>query len=1349
MSKSRQLWQVTAVIATLTTAAIAAGDEAVGRLATYEKAPGESYFALSVMPKVAAQPATAKEVVVLFDTSASQAGTFRDDALVALDALLKGLGPDDRVKLMAVDVKAVPMTADFVAAGSEEMALGLAKLRQRVPLGATDMDAGLRTAAASFAGADAAKTIVYLGDGMSKAKLPSAEWYGPLTADLAKQQVTVSSLAIGNEQNMQFLASLANHTGGVVAADSGTVDAAVLAGNALAKSLSAGVIWPTETTLPASVEASFPASTPPLRTDRDSVLIGKLSTAEGGEVKITGQMNGQAVELVANVTPEKSSEDFAFLPKLVEMAEVDRGLTLPTVGSDGLRQAARITMTTAEELAKLGHEALAAGNVKGALQVAEAALARDPKNPNAIAVREAARKLAAGVTAPPKISSEPELKLTSAAEPAAAGSLLEEVLAGPTGFLEDVRKNQELKSQILQNQVDNELAMARQKMGEDPEGAEAVLKQALEMVESSPDLLAEVRAQLRQKLENALRQANQQKIEVADRRASAEEIAAQAREQEQITQALLLRGERLTQLVDRFTSLMAEGRYDIADDEIIPEIQELAPNTPIAASVITAGRFQRNYQELSTLWQRRQDGFLRTLYQVEVSHVPFPDEPPIVYPDPVWWEKISLDRKRKYSTMDLLKPGGAEQKIYDELGQPARDFNFIETPLKDVIDFLAVEHEIPIQLKTKVLTDAGVNIDTPITKSLSGITLRSALRILLSELELTYMVKDEVLQITTPEDAESPDNMVTKVYNVGDLVVPIMSGGMGAMGGGMGMMGGGMGMGGMGGGMMGGMGGGMGGMGGGMGGMGGGMGGMGGMFAVEEELSLGTKKPATAAAPAVIAEPAKQPSPAKSNVKAKPLTVTVAEGETTGAAWDKFFAAQKAKLVTLDDAQSATRSLLAQVRETVRQRMDEQKYGEIVSITQSALRHGIVESWMYEAMGIAMQADHASPEDLDRALMSAVDFATTPEEMMYIALFMDNAGLHARALSIYRQVGEVHRDRPEPFFEGLKLAQRLNDTEGIQWATAGLLRQSWTSDQLEIPQHAFRVAKDTFEKLLAAGKKEEAENFDAAISASRQRDVVVEVIWTGDADIDLLVEEPAGTICSSRQQRTTSGGVHLGDVAASAEKSSLKGFSEMYVCSEGFGGEYRVLLKNIWGRPTGNKVTINVYTDYGTPEQRVIHEQIPLGEKNAVVKFDVPGGRRKDALPEAQVANIAKVQNAMNRQILAQQLAGMQDTEAARNFALAWTLANQNGLGMPFFRRGAVGYRPVIQNFPEGAGFQATAVISADRRYVRITPFPFFSQINEVSTFNFVTGQGQTQQGGQGGAGGGIGSGGGQGGGFF
>lgn len=63
-----------------------------------------------------------------------------------------------------------------------------------------------------------------------------------------------------------------------------------------------------------------------------------------------------------------------------------------------------------------------------------------------------------------------------------------------------------------------------------------------------------------------------------------------------------------------------------------------------------------------------------------------------------------------------------------------------------------------------------------------------------------------------------------------------------------------------------------------------------------------------------------------------------------------------------------------------------------------------------------------------------------------------------------------------------------------------------------------------------------------------------------------------------------------------------------------------------------------------------------------------------------------------------------------------------------------MGYQPVIITLPEGTNMMATAVISADRRYVRITPSPMFSGISEVNTFNTATGQG-----GGGGAGGGTG----------
>ena len=53
-----------------------------------------------------------------------------------------------------------------------------------------------------------------------------------------------------------------------------------------------------------------------------------------------------------------------------------------------------------------------------------------------------------------------------------------------------------------------------------------------------------------------------------------------------------------------------------------------------------------------------------------------------------------------------------------------------------------------------------------------------------------------------------------------------------------------------------------------------------------------------------------------------------------------------------------------------------------------------------------------------------------------------------------------------------------------------------------------------------------------------------------------------------------------------------------------------------------------------------------------------------------------------------------------------------------------------------------TAVISGDRRYVRITSFPFFSDILAVDTFNFVSGQTNGGAGGGGAGGGGAGGGG-------
>ena len=106
---------------------------------TFASPDGVNSFALSMKPSVSAPAAGPRDIVVLFNTSASQTGEYRDKAIETLKGFLAGLAAGDRVRLVAVDLNAIPLTKTFVAPNSKEMADALAALDARVPLGATDM----------------------------------------------------------------------------------------------------------------------------------------------------------------------------------------------------------------------------------------------------------------------------------------------------------------------------------------------------------------------------------------------------------------------------------------------------------------------------------------------------------------------------------------------------------------------------------------------------------------------------------------------------------------------------------------------------------------------------------------------------------------------------------------------------------------------------------------------------------------------------------------------------------------------------------------------------------------------------------------------------------------------------------------------------------------------------------------------------------------------------------------------------------------------------------------------------------------------------------------------------------
>ena len=504
------------------TAAVAAnptGTEAT-RCDTYKAPDGSTYFALS-LPPVAAPAADARDMVVLFDTSAGQAGTYRDKALDALDTLLHTAGPNDRVQLFAVDLNPIALTKGFVAAHGADIDGAMMQLRRRVPLGATDMGIALTKAAASFgAKANSQCSIIYMGDGSSAANRTLSE-YSDVVDQLVGKHVSVISYAVGHQIDATMLAALANQTGGMLAVDSDQMTGKE-AGQYLFRSAESAVVWPTATTLPKSIAEIYPKRTPPMRTDRDTIVIGKLSDATGPEqFKLTGEVaSGKASDFVWSVEPKKSDSENAYVAQLVDGARADGGQRLPTLGTQGLWESRRLVHLGAQDLARLGSQIAATGNKEPARQVVEEALKRDPNNARALAVKDqldghVVRQVAANDAenvgnppAPQPPSSSGDLRLIGP-----------DVGQGPppgsdqANLLQQFGDVNKLRIQQLTAEVNHDLDVSRARVAIDPAGVKQQLRLVLDQVVTTPELPADTRAQLVDRIQAVLLQsASRQEI---------------------------------------------------------------------------------------------------------------------------------------------------------------------------------------------------------------------------------------------------------------------------------------------------------------------------------------------------------------------------------------------------------------------------------------------------------------------------------------------------------------------------------------------------------------------------------------------------------------------------------------------------------------------------------------------------------------------------------------------------------------------------------------------------------------------------------------------------------------------
>lgn len=390
------------------------------------------------------------------------------------------------------------------------------------------------------------------------------------------------------------------------------------------------------------------------------------------------------------------------------------------------------------------------------------------------------------------------------------------------------------------------------------------------------------------------------------------------------------------------------------------------------------------------------------------------------------------------------------------------------------------------------------------------------------------------------------------------------------------------------------------------------------------------------------------------------------------------------------------------VRDLVADLVENRKHEEAISCLEQAILHGQIQPWMYQVLALSMQAAGRPKAQIGRVLLSSQDVVLNdPQSMMHLAAYLVRFEQTDRALELYRQAASLDPSRPEPFVLALELAARKKNYQAITWSAPEVLAFSWSKGRESLNRLAERSAAEAEAALAKSGDFARAAKLQSDMRNARRLDLAVRLEWNGQGDLDLQVQEPAGTTCSVVQPMTTAGGIFVHDGFGPVQDHCY----EEYLCPLGLPGEYRITVKHVSGEIVGKRARLTIVRDRGTLQEDSITETIFLGPTDQSVRISLAGGRRKPGQLEKPADDVnggSKPGNAPQH-ILAQIGPG----------------GGAGGGGVAQFaqRGAAVGYTPIITEIAEGVRLNAMATVSGDRRYVRINAQPIFSTITDVFTF--------------------------------
>ncbi len=333
-------------------------------------------------------------------------------------------------------------------------------------------------------------------------------------------------------------------------------------------------------------------------------------------------------------------------------------------------------------------------------------------------------------------------------------------------FLNSTTNGQTVVARQLSAEIGKSQSEAARLRSSDPKAALEILQKAVDSIASS-ELDANMKSQLSRRVELSVSEVEQY---ISDHRAELELDEANREVLEEVERRRAVKGqvqEKMAELIDQFNTLREEQRY--GEMEIVANrLYAMAPEEPVAQQVWMNAKFIRRTMLNREIKDMTEEGVVSAFQGIrkDAAESLLKLDTPIDYGN---WNALVEGRRGSTNPGSRMSPRELEiQRKLRTLVLPRYD----GMPLSQVMDGLSDLTGVNIYLDPLGLGQEAVQSDRQVTLNLSQeISLESALNLILVPLHLTFMIKDDVLKITSEQIRDG--DLETITYNVADLVVPI------------------------------------------------------------------------------------------------------------------------------------------------------------------------------------------------------------------------------------------------------------------------------------------------------------------------------------------------------------------------------------------------------------------------------------------------------------------------------------------------------------------------------------------------------------------------------------------------